>query len=127
METTRWEQLRAPERQREVPATAWCTAGTSRRRSNHTFALVARVPRHRRRHGHRAVLRLDDGVTDESTLEGWTPGGRRTTSSLAEVIDQAFDYRGNVTVVQTDGSETVGYLFNRNARRAASRSCRCST
>jgi len=52
-------------------------------------------------------------VTDESTLEGWAPevGG---DVSLASIIDRAFDYRGNVTVVKTDGSETVGYLFNRN-------------
>ena len=34
--------------------------------------------------------------------------------SLEAVVDKAFDYRGNVTVVKTDGSETVGYLFNRN-------------
>jgi hypothetical protein len=53
-------------------------------------------------------------VTDETTLEGWAPeAGDRV--SLAEIIDRAFDYRGNVTVVKTDGSEAVGYLFNRNA------------
>ena len=52
-------------------------------------------------------------MTDGSTLEGWAPevGG---DVSLASIIDRAFDYRGNVTVVKTDGSETVGYLFNRN-------------
>ncbi len=47
------------------------------------------------------------------TLEGWTPTlGENLT--LAQVIDLAFDYRGNVTVV-TDGTEIVGYIFNRNA------------
>jgi hypothetical protein len=53
-------------------------------------------------------------VTDETTLEGWTPevGG---DLSLATIIDKAFDYRGNVTVVKVDGSEMVGFLFNRNA------------
>jgi len=52
-------------------------------------------------------------MTDGATLEGWAPeiGG---TVSLEAVVDKAFDYRGNVTVVKTDGSETVGYLFNRN-------------
>jgi hypothetical protein len=48
----------------------------------------------------------------EETLEGWTPEiGRGIT--LDEVIDRAFDYRGNVTVVRTDGTELEGYLFNR--------------
>jgi len=48
------------------------------------------------------------------TLEGWTPQiGEYLT--LAEVIDFAFDYRGNTTIVKTDGTEVVGYIFNRNA------------
>jgi hypothetical protein len=48
------------------------------------------------------------------TLEGWIPE-IGPGLSLQEVVDKAFDYRGNVTVVRTDGSETEGYLFNRNA------------
>jgi len=52
-------------------------------------------------------------MTDGPTLQGWTPEIGPEVS-LAEIVDQAFDYRGNVTVVKTDGSETVGYLFNRN-------------
>src|SRR5262245_19597118 len=32
---------------------------------------------------------------------------------LAEVIEQAFDYRGDVTVATGDGGRQVGYLFNR--------------
>ena len=48
------------------------------------------------------------------TLEGWAPEiGEYLT--LAEVVEFAFDYRGNTTVVKTDGTELVGYLFNRNA------------
>ena len=47
------------------------------------------------------------------TLEGGAPTlGEDLT--LAQVIDLAFDYRGNVTVVKTDGTEMVGYVFNRN-------------
>ena len=47
------------------------------------------------------------------TLEGWTPEiGPHLT--LGEVIDFAFDYRGNTTIVKTDGSEVVGYIYNRN-------------
>lgn len=49
------------------------------------------------------------------SLEGWTPQiGPYLT--LEEVVEHAFDYRGNITVVGTDGSEIVGYLFNRDAR-----------
>jgi hypothetical protein len=47
------------------------------------------------------------------TLEGWVPEvGQYLT--LAEVVEFAFDYRGNTTIVKTDGTEIVGYIFNRN-------------
>ena len=48
------------------------------------------------------------------TLEGWVPQINDYTS-LREVVDFAFDYRGNTTVVKTDGKEVVGYIFNRDA------------
>ena len=48
------------------------------------------------------------------TLEGWVPQINDFTS-LREVVDFAFDYRGNTTVVKTDGKEIVGYIFNRDA------------
>jgi hypothetical protein len=51
------------------------------------------------------------------TLEGWTPQIGEYLS-LAEVIDFAFDYRGNTTIVKTDGTEVVGYVFNRDRRAA---------
>ena len=51
------------------------------------------------------------------TLEGWLPElGDDLT--LAQVIDLAFDYRGNVTVVKVDGTEVEGYLFNRTSEVA---------
>ena len=47
------------------------------------------------------------------TLQGWVPEiGEFLT--LAEVIDLAFDYRGNTTVVKVDGTEIEGYVFNRD-------------
>jgi hypothetical protein len=47
------------------------------------------------------------------SLEGWVPEvGQYLT--LAEVVEFAFDYRGNTTIVKTDGTEVVGYVFNRN-------------
>ena len=48
------------------------------------------------------------------TLEGWVPQ-INDYMSLREVVEFAFDYRGNTTVVKGDGSEIVGYIFNRNA------------
>jgi hypothetical protein len=51
-------------------------------------------------------------VIQEQNLEGWVPG---SDVPLAEVIDRAFDYRGNVTVERSDGTELVGYLSNRDA------------
>jgi hypothetical protein len=51
-------------------------------------------------------------VTTETSLEGWVPDPH---VPLREVIERAFDYRGNVTVERRDGTEVVGYLFNRNA------------
>ena len=47
------------------------------------------------------------------SLEGYVPEiGPYLT--LAEVVEFAFDYRGNTTIVKTDGTEVVGYVFNRN-------------
>jgi hypothetical protein len=47
------------------------------------------------------------------TLEGWAPDiGPFLT--LEEVVEQAFDYRGNVTVATRAGREIEGYLFNRD-------------
>ena len=35
---------------------------------------------------------------------------------VADLIERAFHYRGDVTVQTDDGASTTGYLFNRNAR-----------
>ena len=55
-------------------------------------------------------------MTNEQSLEGWVPG---PDVSLPEIIERAFDYRGNVTLVRADGTELVGYLSNRDARAAS--------
>ena len=52
-------------------------------------------------------------MSDERSLEGWAPD-IRDAATLAEVVDHAFDYRGDVTLRLDDGREVVGYLFNRN-------------
>ena len=52
-------------------------------------------------------------VDQERSLEGWDPG-RVDGPDLAFVVERAFDYRGDVTVVHRDGRELVGYVFNRD-------------
>lgn len=47
------------------------------------------------------------------TFQGWVPNPGEFLT-LAQVIDLAFDYRGNTTVVKVDGTEVEGYIFNRN-------------
>ena len=49
----------------------------------------------------------------DASLEGWSPEVR-DAATLAEVIELAFDYRGDVTIVRRDGTEVVGYLYNRD-------------
>ncbi len=39
-------------------------------------------------------------------------------AELAEAIELAFDYRGDVTLELTSGESVVGYLFNRDAAEA---------
>ena len=53
-------------------------------------------------------------MESEQSLEGWTPQPSDDLP-LSRIIDLAFDYRGNTTVVKTDGTEIEGYVFNRNA------------
>lgn len=49
----------------------------------------------------------------ESGLEGWAHGPADEVT-LVEVVERAFDYRGDVTLVLEGGREVEGYVFNRN-------------
>jgi hypothetical protein len=51
----------------------------------------------------------------EVSLEGWIP---EPGVPLGEVIEKAFDYRGNVTVLCRDDRVIIGYLCNRDAHAA---------
>lgn len=51
---------------------------------------------------------------DERSLEGWRPVAGADLP-LAQIVDHAFDYRGDVTLIRADGTTLVGYLYNRNA------------
>ncbi len=48
------------------------------------------------------------------TLEGWRPDSDGA-DSLNDVIDKAFEYRGNVTLRLTNGNDFVCFISNRDA------------
>ncbi|MCP4834432.1 MAG: hypothetical protein GY895_06655 [Phycisphaera sp.] len=50
-----------------------------------------------------------DVVVQGTTVSGEDP------ERLRLALDDAFDYRGDVTVVRRDGTEVVGYLFDRRS------------
>ena len=45
-------------------------------------------------------------------LEGWIPELVNETE-LREALEKAFDYRGDVTLTQRDGTKIEGYIFDR--------------
>jgi hypothetical protein len=53
----------------------------------------------------------------EASLEGWDSGSV-DGATLAEVVEHAFDYRGDITVRLDDGRQIEGYLFNRDCEVA---------
>ncbi len=56
-------------------------------------------------------------MPEARSLEGGVPEVSADLT-LERVIDLAFDYRGNITVVKKDGSRVVGYIFNRDGAAA---------
>ena len=53
-------------------------------------------------------------MAEEKSLEGWMPT-LDDSLTVEQVIEMAYDYRGNTTIVKTDGSAVEGYIFNRAA------------
>jgi hypothetical protein len=49
---------------------------------------------------------------EREQLEGWIPV-LATDSEVQEALEKAFDYRGDITITRKDGSQVVGYLFDR--------------
>jgi hypothetical protein len=49
---------------------------------------------------------------EREQLEGWIPA-LATDAEVREALEKAFDYRGDVTITRKDGSQIVGYLFDR--------------
>jgi hypothetical protein len=56
-------------------------------------------------------------VVPEDSLEGWSPEVSEELP-LAAIVDFAFDYRGNVTLVMRDGAQRSGFVSNRDSRAA---------
>jgi hypothetical protein len=49
---------------------------------------------------------------EREQLEGWIPA-LATDVEIREALEKAFDYRGDITITQKDGTQVVGYLFDR--------------
>jgi hypothetical protein len=57
------------------------------------------------------ALEVAPGAQHEN-LEGWVPP-LAGEAELRAALDQAFDYRGDVTLTLTDGRSIEGYVFDR--------------
>jgi hypothetical protein len=51
---------------------------------------------------------------EREQLEGWIPA-LASEAEVREALEKAFDYRGDVTITRKDGSQIVGYLFDRRS------------
>jgi hypothetical protein len=47
-------------------------------------------------------------------VEGWVPE-MATKTDLRAALEEAFDYRGDVTITRKDGSRVEGYVFDRRS------------
>jgi len=78
------------------------------------------TPTHAERHGPASIsslaadqLEVAPG-TARAGIEGWVPE-LATEEDLRAALEQAFDYRGDVTVTRKDGAKVDGYIFDRVA------------
>jgi len=51
-------------------------------------------------------------VSDREQIEGWIPE-LASGDDVRAALEQAFDYRGDVTITRKDGSKVEGYIFDR--------------
>jgi len=51
---------------------------------------------------------------EREQLEGWIPE-LASDAEIREALEKAFDYRGDITITRKDGSQVVGYLFDRRS------------
>lgn len=57
-------------------------------------------------------LEVAPGTAHEK-LEGWVPS-LANEDDLRKALEQAFDYRGDVSVTRKDGTRIEGYIFDRS-------------
>ena len=50
--------------------------------------------------------------TEHHKIEGWVPE-LATEEDLRHALEEAFDYRGDVTITLKDGTHVEGYIFDR--------------
>ncbi len=55
-------------------------------------------------------------VVERATLQGWVPE-LAGEEEIREALEQAFDYRGDVTITKKDGVVIEGYIFDRKSGR----------
>jgi hypothetical protein len=50
--------------------------------------------------------------TEHHKIEGWVPE-LATEDDVRNALEEAFDYRGDVTITRKDGTRVEGYIFDR--------------
>jgi len=58
-------------------------------------------------------LEVVDG-TEHHRIEGWVPE-IASEADLRTALEEAFDYRGDVTITRKDGTRVEGYVFDRRS------------
>ncbi len=56
---------------------------------------------------------------EREQLEGWIPS-LASDAEIREALEKAFDYRGDITLTRRDGTQLVGYVFDRRAGQTLS-------
>ncbi len=51
---------------------------------------------------------------ERTTLQGWIPA-LAGEEEIRQALEQAFDYRGDVTITRKDGRVVEGYIFDRRS------------
>ena len=76
------------------------------------------APTHAPRPGSTNAIELDPEKlevapgTARNSVEGWIPT-LASDDEIRSVLEQAFDYRGDVSITRKDGSTIEGYIFDR--------------